>query len=38
MNSKKIFVFDFDGTLIRSNEIKHQALYETLKNNEIVKK
>ena len=36
--NKKIFVFDFDGTLIRSNEIKHKALYVTLENNQIIKK
>ena len=38
MNKTKIFVFDFDGTLIRSNEIKYKALFETLKKDEIIKK
>ena len=38
MNKTKIFVFDFDGTLIRSNEIKYNALFETLKKDEIIKK
>ena len=37
MNKTKIFVFDFDGTLIRSNEIKYKALFETLKKDEIIK-
>ena len=37
MNKKKIFIFDFDGTLIRSNEIKYKALLETLENHEIIK-
>ena len=29
-DKKHIFAFDFDGTLLRSNEIKYQALYESL--------
>ena len=33
LSEKKLFSFDFDGTLVESNEIKENAYAETLENN-----
>ncbi len=34
LSEKKLFNFDFDGTLVKSNEIKENAYAETLENDE----
>jgi len=34
MVKKKVIVFDFDGTLVQSNELKYNAYFQILKDNE----